>query len=441
MFNSLSDKLQTVFRRLRGEGTVSDKVLDEALKEIRLALLEADVNYKVVKEFVAAIRTRARGAEVMKSLTPGQQVVKVVHDELVSLLAGDGVPKLKFRSSPPSVFLMVGLQGSGKTTTTGKLGLRLKATGRHPLLVPCDVYRPAAIDQLERVGEQAGVAVFDAGGEREPVAIAIAARRHAAQLGHDLVIIDSAGRLHIDDDMMAELERLKSELSPTEILLVADAMTGQDAVRSATEFDRRLSLTGVVLSKLDGDTRGGAALSIRAVTGKPLRFIGVGEKLDALEEFEPERLASRILGMGDVMSLVEKAQQAFSLEEAEDLERRLRKNSFTLEDFRLQLKQIQKMGPLDQVLQMVPGFSRIAGSRDVSVDDKQIARLEAIINSMTRTERLDHTIINGSRRRRIARGSGTSVQEVNRLLRQYAEMRKGMKKLLGGRGLRGLLGA
>jgi len=434
MFQSLSGRFQEIFKRLRGKGALTEEDLEVGLKEIRLTLLEADVNYRVVKRFVSAVRERATDSEILKSLTPGQQVVKIVNEELIQLLSGDGVPRLKFAATPPTVFLMVGLQGSGKTTTTGKLGRLLKSRGRHPLLVPCDVYRPAAIEQLRRLGEQAEIDVFDAGSEDRPLEIARAARRRAVEVGHDLLLIDSAGRLHIDDAMMTELDDLRAGLDPQEIFLVCDAMTGQDAVRSATEFDKRLSLTGIILTKLDGDTRGGAALSIRSVTGKAIRFVGTGEKLDALEEFQPERMASRILGMGDVLSIIEKAQATVSEEDARRLSETIQSDSFTLEDFRLQLTQIQKMGPVDQLLDMVPGASRLIGSRDVSIDSREFVRLESIINSMTTRERSDHTIINGSRRRRIAKGSGTSVQDVNQLLKQFAQMRrqmKGMKKLLG----------
>ena len=442
MFDSLTTKFSDIFRRLRGEGALSEKLLDEVLREIRISLLEADVNYKVVKDFVAAVRQRASAAEVIKSLTPAEQVVKIVYEELVNMLGGsDSVPRFRFAATSPTVVMMVGLQGSGKTTTTAKLGKRLKAQGRHPLLVPCDVYRPAAIEQLRRVGAQAGTPVFDAGDERRPMFIALAARKEAVERGYDVLLVDSAGRLHIDDDMMKELEELKRELQPSEILLVADAMTGQDAVKSASEFDRRLGLTGVVLTKLDGDSRGGAALSIRAVTGKPLRYVGEGEKVEALEEFDPGRVASRILGRGDVQGLMERASAAFSADDAEELKDSLRGDSFTLESFRLQLAKIQKMGPLDQLLQMVPGLSRLAGSRDLSVDKQEFVRWEAIISSMTLRERRDHTILDGGRRRRIARGSGRSVQEVNQLLKHYVQMRqqmKSMKKMLSGKGIRGL---
>jgi signal recognition particle subunit SRP54 len=432
MFDNLTEKLQRVFKNLRGEGKLTAENMEAALREIRVALLEADVHFRVVKQFVEGIRQKAMGEEVLTALSPSQQVVKIVHEELIRLL-GSHHSRLRFASEPPTVMLIVGLQGSGKTTTTGKLARWLSKSGHRPLMVSVDVYRPAARHQLSVIAGQIGLPVWEGdAATRDPVELARQARREAVQTGRDVVLVDTAGRLHIDDELMEELERLKQALSPTEILFVADAMTGQDAVKSAEEFHRRLGITGVILTKMDGDARGGAALSIRQVTGQPLKFIGVGEKFDALEPFHPERAASRILGMGDVLSFIEKVEQAVDQKKAEEMQRKLLDNEFTLEDFRDQLKQLKKLGPLDSLLKMMPGIGPLKGLKDVQIDEKEITRVVAIIDSMTPKERANHMIINGSRRRRIARGSGTTVQEVNQLLKQYAQMRKMMKSLTSG---------
>ncbi|MCS6953731.1 MAG: signal recognition particle protein [Bryobacterales bacterium] len=432
MFDNLTEKLQRVFKNLRGEGKLTAENMEAALREIRVALLEADVHFRVVKQFLEAVRQKAMGEEVLTALSPSQQVVKIVHEELVRLL-GSQHSRLRFSNDPPSVMLLVGLQGSGKTTTAGKLARYLSQTGHRPLVVSVDVYRPAARQQLSVIARQIGVPIWEGEpGASDPVELARQARREATQTGRDVVLVDTAGRLHIDEELMAELERLKQALSPVEILFVADAMTGQDAVKSAEEFHRRLGITGVILTKMDGDARGGAALSIRQVTGQPLKFIGVGEKFDALEPFHPERAASRILGMGDVLSFIEKVEQAVDRKRAEEIERKLLEDEFTLEDFRDQLKQLKKMGPLESILKLMPGIGPFKGLKDVAIDDKQITRVVAIIDSMTPKERANHTIINGSRRRRIARGSGTTVQEVNQVLKQYAQMRKMMKSLTSG---------
>ncbi len=432
MFDNLTEKLQRVFKNLRGEGKLTAENMDAALREIRVALLEADVHFRVVKQFVEGIRQKAMGEEVLTALSPSQQVVKIVHEELIRLL-GSHHSRLRFAGEPPTVMLIVGLQGSGKTTTTGKLARWLSKSGHRPLMVSVDVYRPAARHQLSVIARQIGLPIWEGDPTTtDPVELARQARREAVQTGRDVVLVDTAGRLHIDDALMEELERLKQALSPTEILFVADAMTGQDAVKSAEEFHRRLGITGVILTKMDGDARGGAALSIRQVTGQPLKFIGVGEKFDALEPFHPERAASRILGMGDVLSFIEKVEQAVDQKKAEEMQRKLLDNEFTLEDFRDQLKQLKKLGPLDSLLKMMPGIGPLKGLKDVQIDEKEITRVVAIIDSMTPKERANHMIINGSRRRRIARGSGTTVQEVNQLLKQYAQMRKMMKSLTGG---------
>jgi signal recognition particle subunit SRP54 len=429
MFDRLSDKLANVFKKLKGHGKLTELNINDALREVRLALLEADVNYKVAKSFVDGIRQRALGQEVMTSLTPGQQVIKIVHDELVSLLGGEA-PRLEMTGKPPVAFMLVGLQGSGKTTTTATLALRLKKQGRQPLLVPADTQRPAAIDQLHRLGAQIGVDTYPSQPQQQPVAIATAAMAVAASKGHDLVLVDTAGRLHVDEPLMLELQAIKAEINPSEILLVADAMTGQDAVQVAQHFNDTLDLTGVILTKVEGDARGGAALSMRNVIDKPIKFLGVGEKLDALEVFHPDRLASRILGMGDVLTLIEKAQDAFDTDQAKELERKLRKDSFSLEDFRDQLRQVRKMGSLEQLMGMIPGMNKLKGLKDMQPDEKEFVRVEAIINSMTPAERANHLLIDGSRRRRIANGSGTSVQDVNRLLKNFAMTQKMMKKML-----------
>ncbi len=430
MLDGLSSRLQHTLRNLKGEGRVSERHIQETMREIRMALLEADVNFKVVKEFVANLRDKALGTDVLESLTPAQQVIKIVRDELVGLLGRDPVP-LEFKKQPPSVFMMVGLQGSGKTTTTGKLALWLSKKGRRPLVVSTDVYRPAAIEQLSIIGQAVEIPVYSTE-SRDPVEIASQAWRQCRNMGYDSLIIDTAGRLHIDEMLMDELERIRSAVEPQEILLVADAMTGQDAVNSAAEFNRRMELTGVVLTKLDGDARGGAALSIRAVTGTPIKFIGVGEKYDALEPFHPDRLAGRILGMGDILTLIEKAEDAADERQAEEVLEKIRKDQFTLEDFRDQLKQIRKLGPLEQVIGMLPQIGPLKGLDRIQFDEKQLSHFEAIINSMTPRERVHHKLIDGSRRKRIARGSGRPVSEVNRLIKQYIQARKMMKTMSKG---------
>jgi signal recognition particle subunit SRP54 len=418
MFNSLAQKLQGVFGRLRGKGTLREQDVSDALREVRLALLEADVNFRVVKDLVARIKERAVGVEVLESLTPAQQVIKIVNEELCAVL-GEDESRIQYASRPPSVILMVGLQGSGKTTTCGKLAALVRRQGRRPMMVACDIYRPAAIRQLQVVGEGVKVPVHADTDSRDVVKIAQDGLRAAQAAQCDVVIVDTAGRLHVDEEMMGEVERLATTLQPSETFLVLDSMTGQDAVNVATQFTERLNVTGFVLTKLDGDTRGGAAISIRAVTGKPIKFVGVGEKADALEPFHPDRMASRILGMGDVLSLIERAQSAVDEKSALELEKKLRANKFDLDDFLSQMVQVRKMGPLDQLLAALPGFS----GADVQIDEKGLNRTQAIIQSMTRQERRDPEILNGSRRRRIARGSGTSVQEVNQLLKQFNEMR------------------
>lgn len=430
MFETLTEKLQRVFKNLRGQGKLTPENMEEALRQIRIALLEADVNYRVVKDFIAHVREKALGEEVLTSLTPTQQVIKIVRDELIKIL-GEKSARLNFSSEPPTVFLLVGLQGSGKTTTTAKLARWLAhEQNKRPLMVSVDVYRPAAREQLSILGRQLQLPVYegDSHGRPDPIQLARDARREAVITGRDVLLVDTAGRLHIDDQLMEELQRLKQTLAPTEILFVADAMTGQDAVRSAGEFHERLGITGVILTKMDGDARGGAALSIRYVTGQPIKFVGVGEKLDALELFYPDRMASRILGMGDVLSFIEKVEKAVDAREAERMQEKLLRNEFTLEDFRDQLKQLQRLGPLQSILEMLPQVGPLKKLQNIQVDEKQIKRLIAIIDSMTPEERRNHMIINGSRRRRIARGSGTSVQEVNQLLKQYAQLRKMMKK-------------
>ena len=447
MFENLQEKLQRAFKNLRGQGTLTPENIQEALKEIRMALLEADVNFKVVKELIEHIEKKAVGHEVMTALSPAQQVVKVVHDELVETLGRD-TAKLKFASQPPTVILMAGLQGSGKTTTSGKLAAWLKKGGHRPMLVSVDVYRPAARQQLKVVADAVKANLYEGNGvlaDTQTVErLAKEARREATNTGSNFLIVDTAGRLHIDDDMMKEMQSLKALLNPQEILFVADAMTGQDAVRSADEFHKKLSITGVVLTKMDGDARGGAALSIRQVTGQPIKFIGVGEKYDALEPFHPDRIVSRILGMGDVMTLIEKAQEKIDQKKAAEFATKaLTGDGFSLDDFRDQLRQVKKLGSLQSVIKMLPSIGPFANMQKAAdnVDESQLTRVEAIINSMTQHERLHHEVINGSRRKRIARGSGTSVQEVNQLLRQYAQMRKmfkGMGKASFGRKLAGM---
>lgn len=443
MFDNLTDKFDSVFKKLRGHGRLTEGNIQDALREVRLVLLEADVNFKVVKDFVAAVQARAVGQEVLKSLTPAQQVIKVVRDEL-GLLMGSGVDnQLNLSAKPPVPIMLCGLQGAGKTTTCGKLALRLRKEKRNPLLVPADIYRPAAIEQLKVLGRQLGVPVFDTQPGMDPVRICEEARRFAELNGYDTLILDTAGRLHIDDTLMGELERIKSSLSPREILFVADSMTGQDAVNVAKSFDERLAITGVILTKLDGDARGGAALSIRAVTGKPIKFVGLGEKLDALEVFHPDRMAQRILGMGDVLSLIEKAESVIDKDQAAAMQQRLRKEGFTLENFRDQLQSIKKMGSLESILSMIPGAGKAMKSmQGMQLPDKELKKIEAIIGSMTAKERRDHRIINGSRRLRISKGSGTTVQDVNQLLKRFTEAQKMMKKMqqLGPKGLKGLMG-
>jgi len=432
MFENLSEKLQRVFKNLRGEGKLTPENMEQALKDIRVALLEADVHFRVVKQLVEGVRRKATGEEVLTALSPAQQVIKIVHQELVQVL-GSQHSRLRFSNEPPSVFLIVGLQGSGKTTTTGKLARWLSRNGHSPLMVSVDVYRPAARRQLSVIAREIGLPVYEGtGAEQRPAELARGARREAVQTGRDVVLVDTAGRLHIDDELMLELQELKSQLGPAEILFVADAMIGQDAVRSADEFHKRLGITGVILTKMDGDARGGAALSIRHVTGQPLKFVGVGEKFDALEPFHPDRVASRILGMGDVLSFIEKVEEAVDQKKAAEVQRKILENEFTLEDFRDQLRQLRKLGPLESVLSMLPGMGALKNLKNVQVDESHIRRLVAIIDSMTPKERANHTLINGSRRRRIARGSGASVQEINQLLKQYAQARKMMKSLSGG---------
>jgi signal recognition particle subunit SRP54 len=434
VFDSLSNRLQDVFKSLRGEGRLTPEAIEEALRQIRLALLEADVNFRVVKAFIDRVRDRAMGQDVLRSLSPSQQVIKIVRDEMVALF-GDAQGGLTASSRRPRVILLLGLQGAGKTTTAGKLAKWLAKQGHHPLLVSTDVKRPAAIEQLNLVAGKASVRVHDPSGDMNPVSRAKSAVAEATMLGFDVVIVDSAGRLHIDDDLMTELVEIKAVTEPSDLLYVADAMTGQDAIKSAGEFNRRIGVTGVVLTKLDGDARGGAALSVVSVVGVPIAFVGSGERLEDLEPFQPERVVSRVLGMGDVLSLIERAEAAIDQEDAEKLEQRIRANEFTLEDFRDQLKTIRKMGPLEQILGMLPGMGNLKALADNKPDEKQINRVEAIINSMTPEERRKQHIINGSRRKRIARGSGTSVEEVNRLLKQFVQMQKMLKAFGGMTGL------
>lgn len=426
MFDSLSQKLQSVFKNLRGYGKLSESNVADALREVRVALLEADVNYKVAKDFIERTKQRALGQEVLTSVTPGQQIIKIVHDELVALMGGDAGGALAGRTPPAGNWLMVGLHGSGKTTSSGKLAKLLAKNGRKPLLVACDVYRPAAIDQLESLGRQIQIPVFAQRGETDVTKIAQQALVAAQTQGRDLIIFDTAGRLQIDEELVQELVRLRDLVKPQEILLVADAATGQEAVNIAEHFDKALGLTGIVLTKLDGDARGGAALSMRAVTGKPIKFAGVGEKLDELEAFYPDRMAGRILGMGDVVGLVEKAQEAFDATEAEKMQQKIADQSLNLEDFLAQLQQLKKLGPLENLLGMLPGMSNMKG---LSLGEGQMKRVEAIVQSMTRTERRQPELLNASRRTRIARGSGTSVAEVNDLLKQFNMMKRMMKDM------------
>lgn len=427
VFEGLADRLQQTFKRLRGRGKLSEADVNEAMREVRMALLEADVNFKVVKDFVAKVKERSVGQEVMTSLTPAQHVIKIVNEELTSLMGGTQ-SRITISSRPPTVIMLVGLQGAGKTTTAGKLALLLRKQNKRPLLVAADVYRPAAIKQLQVLGQQLDLPVFSVEDNKNPVTIAQQSIEYALSHTRDIVIIDTAGRLHINQELMDELVAIKGAVKPHEILLVVDAMTGQDAVTVAESFNADLGIDGIILTKLDGDARGGAALSVKAVTGRPIKFAGMGEKLDALEPFHPDRMASRILGMGDVLSLIEKAQTSIDLEQAKEMEKKLRKESFTLDDFLEQLQQVKKLGPLDQVLSMLPGMGNLKQLQDVKIDEKELAQTEAIIRSMTRAERRDPSIINGSRRKRIALGSGTKVQSVNKLLKQFTEAKKMMKR-------------
>lgn len=426
VFESLSEKLQNALGKLKGKGKLSEKDVDAAMREVRLALLEADVNFKVVKDFIKTVKDRAIGIEVMESLTPGQQVVKIVNEELTNLM-GQKEVKLNFSPTPPTVILMCGLQGAGKTTTTGKLAFNLKKQNKRPLLVACDVYRPAAIKQLEVVGERVDVPVFSMGDKISPVDIAKAALEHGKKNGNDVIIIDTAGRLHIDEVLMTEIKDIHAAVNPEEVLLVLDAMTGQDAVNVADSFNQTLGITGVILTKLDGDARGGAALSIRAVTQKPIKFVGMGEKFDQLEPFHPDRMASRILGMGDVLSLIEKAQAGIDTKKAMELEQKIRNQQFSFDDFLDQLEQMKSLGPIDQLMGMIPGMNSKA-LKGLDVNEKDIARIQAIIQSMTKKERDNPDMIDSSRRKRIAQGSGSTVQDVNKILKQFKETKKMMRK-------------
>ena len=438
MFGGLTEKLANAFKKFRNKGKLTEADVKEGMREVKLALLEADVNFKVVKDFVKAVTERAVGAQVLESLVPAQQIVKIVNEELIRLMGGES-PKINISPKPPTVIMMVGLQGAGKTTHAGKIANMYKQKGKSPLLVACDVYRPAAIDQLHIVGESVNIPVFSMGSKISPVEIAKAGVEHARKNGNDMVLIDTAGRLHIDEELMAELVKIKNATEPAEILLTVDAMTGQDAVNVAKSFNDLLDITGVVMTKMDGDTRGGAALSVKYITGKPIKFIGTGEKLDAIELFHPDRIASRILGMGDILSLIEKAEAAYDEKNAKEMEKKFREQTFSLEDFLDQLHQLKKMGNLDQILGMMPGVK--AGSlKDAQVDEGQMKKIEAIILSMTKEERLRPETINGSRRKRIAKGSGTGVEDVNKLLRQFDQMKKLMKQFSKPGKLRGFGG-
>ncbi len=438
MFGGLTEKLSNAFKKFRNKGKLTEADVKEGMREVKLALLEADVNFKVVKDFVKSVTERAVGEQVLESLVPAQQIIKIVNEELIKLMGGES-PKINISPKPPTIIMMVGLQGAGKTTHAGKIANMYKQKGKNPLLVACDVYRPAAIDQLHIVGESVNVPVFSMGSKISPVEIAKAGVQHAKKNGHDMVLIDTAGRLHIDEALMAELVKIKESTEPAEILLTVDAMTGQDAVNVAKTFNDLLDITGVVMTKMDGDTRGGAALSVKYITGKPIKFIGTGEKMDAIELFHPDRIASRILGMGDVLSLIEKAEAAFDEKNAREMEKKFREQTFSLEDFLEQLYQLKKMGNLDQIIGMMPGVK--AGSlKDAQVDESQMKRIEAIILSMTKDERLRPETINGSRRKRIAKGSGTSVEDVNKLLRQFDQMKKLMKQFSKPGKLRGFGG-
>ncbi len=428
-FEGLADKLQQTLKKLRGAGKLNEKDVKDAMREVKMALLEADVSFKVVKDFINKVTERAVGHDVLESLTPGQQVIKIVNEQMTELM-GNTNSKIMFSSKPPTILMMVGLQGAGKTTTCGKLGLILKKQGKNPLLVACDVYRPAAIKQLQVVGGQVGVEVFTMGDKVSPVDISKAAAAHALKNGNDVVIIDTAGRLHINEELMDELADIKNKVRPTEILLVVDSMTGQDAVNVAESFNEKLGIDGVVLTKLDGDTRGGAALSVKAITGKPIKFAGMGEKMDELEPFHPDRMASRILGMGDVLSLIERAQSAFDEKSAMELQKKIRTQQFTFDDFLDQLQQMKKMGPLSSILEMIPGMNS-SKMKGMEVDDKELVKVEAVIRSMTKKERQNPDIINGSRRKRIAAGSGTSIQDVNRVMKNFEQSKKMMKQFAG----------
>ena len=427
IFENLAEKLQSTLKNLKGKGKLTEKDVDLAMREVKLALLEADVHYKVVKDFIKKVKERSIGSEVMESLTPGQQVIKIVNEELSELMGGVQ-SKINISSKPPTVIMLVGLQGAGKTSTAGKLALNLKKQGKQPMLVACDVYRPAAIKQLEIVASGAGAIFYSEEGNTNPVEIATKGYEKAKTLGYDIVIIDTAGRLHIDENLMDELKNIKSSIKPHEIMLVVDSMTGQDAVNIAESFDQTLGIDGVILTKLDGDTRGGAALSIKAITKKPIKYAAVGEKLEDLEQFYPDRMASRILCMGDVMSLIEKAQSAFDEDKAKEMQAKMKSSDFTFDDFLDQMQQIKKMGPLKNLLEMIPGMSQMKQLKDVDIDDKELVKIEAIIQSMTKKERQNPSIINASRKKRIAMGSGTHVSQVNRLLKQFEESKKMMKQ-------------
>ena len=432
MLESLSEKLESIFKKLRGRGILKEEDIDAALKEVRLALLEADVNFKVVKDFVEKVKTKALGKEVLESLTPGQQVVKIVHSELCELLGG-AYTRVHLSPNPPTILMMVGLHGSGKTTTSAKLARLFKKEGRRPMLVAADLQRPAAIEQLITLGRQIDVPVFSSHETKNPVTLCEEAVKKAKLNAQDVMILDTAGRLHIDETLMKELTEIKARVNPKEILFVADAMTGQDAVNIARSFNEQLGIDGIILTKMDGDARGGAALSIRSITGKPIKFIGTGEKIDMLEAFYPERIASRILGMGDVLTLIEQAEKAYDRKEAEKLQEKILGETFTFEDLKEQLKKLRSMGPIENILGMIPGLGKM---KNVSVDEREFVKIEAVIDSMTREERRNHHIMNGSRRRRIAEGSGTTVTDVNRVVKQYVEMKKMMKMFKGKKGIR-----
>jgi signal recognition particle subunit SRP54 len=432
MFESLTEKLESIFKKLRGKGLLKEEDIEVALKEIRLALLEADVNFKVVKDFVQKIKEKAIGKEVLESLTPGQQVIKIVNDELCTLL-GKTNSRIQLAPNPPTIIMMVGLQGSGKTTTAAKIARLFKKEGRRPMLVAADLQRPAAIDQLVTLGSEIDVPVYNSKEVRDPVSLCVDAVKKAKLDARDVLIIDTAGRLHIDESLMAELKTIRESVSPKEIIFVADAMTGQDAVNIASSFEDQIGIDGIILTKMDGDARGGAALSIISVTGKPIKFIGTGEKIEMIEPFYPDRLASRILGMGDVLSFIEQAQQTFDKKEAEKLQKTIMDESFTFDDLGEQLRKMRSMGPLENLLNMIPGFNKI---KDVEIDGRELVKVEAVINSMTKKERKDHNLLNGNRRRRIAKGSGTTVADVNRVVKQYVEIKKMLKMFKGKKGFK-----